>query len=188
MTYRNIFISFALMLVILFSVWTMFFMDHSRNLNTQEEKQLPDALMEEVTAITMNKQGQPTMKVVSPQIIHYAKEDTTYFTQPDITLYRKSPQPWNVTATHAKAIQGVDQINFWGAVTIHHPADQNNPTTLIKSPTLTVYLSQQIAETNDKITLIQPNVTINATGMQANMNTGEIKLLSEARGEYVPSS
>ncbi|MCW5582746.1 MAG: LPS export ABC transporter periplasmic protein LptC, partial [Gammaproteobacteria bacterium] len=63
-----------------------------------------------------------------------------------------------------------------------------SPATLIKTPTLSVQPNKQIAETNDLITLIQPNLVVKSTGMYADMNTGNIKLLSQARGEYVPNS
>jgi hypothetical protein len=34
--------------------------------------------------------------------------------------------------------------------------------------------------------LIQPGLVVNALGMYADLNTGDIKLLSQARGEYLP--
>jgi lipopolysaccharide export system protein LptC len=128
------------------------------------------------------------MKVITPKLVHYAESDTTHFTTPQLVLYRQSPQPWYVTSKFAKATQGTDNVNFWENVTIHHAADTNNPATLIKTTTLTVHPNDKTAETKDFITLTQPNVIVKATGMFADMNTGDIKLLSQARGEYVPSS
>ena len=51
-----------------------------------------------------------------------------------------------------------------------------------------VHPNEQTAETNALITLYQPNITVNAIGMTANIDTGDIKLLSQARGEYAPNS
>ncbi|MBV9576025.1 MAG: LPS export ABC transporter periplasmic protein LptC, partial [Gammaproteobacteria bacterium] len=75
----------------------------------------------------------------------------------------------------------------WNNVTIHHAADVNNPATLIKTSTLTVYPNKKLAQTNAFITMIQPSLLVKAIGMQADMNTGDIKLLTQARGEYVPN-
>jgi lipopolysaccharide export system protein LptC len=102
-------------------------------------------------------------------------------------LYRNSPLPWYVEAKHAKAHHGMDEINFWENVTIHHAADAQHPATLIKTESLFVKPNEQTALTKDFVTLTQPNLIVKATGLQADMNTGDIKLLSEARGEYVPS-
>lgn len=147
-----------------------------------------DAIMENISAVIMDKQGKPSMKIVSPRMIHYAADDTSHLLEPELTLYRKSPKPWFIRAKYAKASQGIEQVHFWDNVTIHHAADESNPATMIKTPTLTVHPNKQIALTRDLITLIQPNLVVKAEGMHADMNTGDIKLISNARGEYVPNS
>jgi len=150
---------------------------------------LPDALMENVTALIMDKQGKPSMKIITPKMVHYAENDISNLTHPDLTLYRKSsPQPWHVTADFGKTSQGIDHVDFWDNVLVHRSADGSNPDTLIKTPTLTVFPNEQLAQTEDFITLIQPSMTVKATGMHANLNTGDIKLLSQAREEYAPNS
>lgn len=150
--------------------------------------ELPDALMEDVVALVFDKQGKPKMKIVAPKMVHFAKNDMTKLVTPQLTLYRKSPTPWFVTSKSAEATKGADQINFWDDVVVQHAADENNPATIIKTPTLTVNPNAQIAETNDFIILTQPNIVIKGVGMHADMNNGDIKLLSQARGEYVPNS
>lgn len=150
--------------------------------------ELPDAYMEEATALIFDKQGKPKMKVVTPRMVHFAKNDVTKLETPQLTLYRKSPQPWYVTSKYAETIKGSEQINFWENVVIQHAADEGSPATIIKTPTLTVTPNTQIAETNDPIEMTQPNIVVKGIGMHADMSNGDIKLLSEARGEYVPNS
>lgn len=170
------------------AIWTTYLSYQPQNTAPVRLAQLPDAWMEGITAVIMNKQGKPSLKIVTPKMVHYIENDTTNLASPELTLYRKSPKPWFITSKYAKATQGIENIAFWDTVTIHHAADENNPATLIKTSTLTVHPNTQIAETNDLITLLQPNLVVNATGMYADMNTGNIKLLSAARGEYVPNS
>ena len=43
---------------------------------------------------------------------------------------------------------------------------------------------QKTAETKEPVTLTQPNITVRGKGLQADLNTGDIKLLSETRGDY----
>jgi len=152
----------------------------------KKNKDAADAFMEDVVAVVMDKQGKPKMGIVTPKMVHYAEQDTTRLIEPKLTIYRKSPQPWVITSRFAKATQGIEVLNFWENVVIHHPADGSNPATLIKTATLNVFPNQQTAETEDSITFIQPHLTINAVGMKADMNVGNIKLLSQSRGLYAP--
>jgi lipopolysaccharide export system protein LptC len=188
MTYKNTILSLIMIAFMGLAAWTTFLSYRPESTITTQLTQLPDAFMEDVTALIMDKQGKLNMKIVTRKMVHYAENDTTHLASPELKLYRKSPTPWHITSKHAKATQGIDNIDFWDNVVIHHPADQYNPATLIQTTKLTVYPNKQLAETNDSITLIQPNIVVKATGMHADMNTGEIKLLSQARGEYVPSS
>lgn len=154
----------------------------------RDENLMPDAYMENVTAIILDKVGKVTMKIVTPRMVHYAKDDTTDFTDPQLTLYHKSPNPWFIESKTAKAWHGIDNVIFKDDVTIHHPADYNNPATVIKTTTLTVHPNEKIAETAEPITMIQPNSVMKAIGMHADMDSGNIRLLSQAQGEYVPES
>jgi lipopolysaccharide export system protein LptC len=144
--------------------------------------------MEEVTAIIMNKDGHPSLRVESPKLEHYAENDRTNIIKPHITIYRDSPEPWTIHADYAKTTHGTEQIYFWGHVVIYHENDIKNPTTSIKTDTLTVFPEEQIAQTGDQIVITQPDTFIEAVGMLANLNEGTVKLLSQTRGEYVPHS
>lgn len=187
MTYKNTFIVLTIAAIAGFATW-MTLSYRPQNTKVSSETNVPDAFMEGVTAMIMNKEGALDMKIVTPQMTHYAKDDTTHLLQPSITLYRKSPEPWHITARYAKATQGIDNINFWDNVIINHLADEHNPFTEIQTTTLMVYPHFQKASTDAPIKLIQPNLIVNAIGMRADMNTGDINLLSQTRGEYVPNS
>ena len=141
-----------------------------------------------LVAIIMDKQGKPHMKIETPKMVHFSENDSSELTTPQLTIYRKSPQPWFITSKFAKATQGIQHVDFWEDVTVHHAADLASPATIIKTPKLRVYPHDQTAETDALITLIQPNIVVKATGMIADMNAGSIKLLSQARGEYAPGT
>jgi lipopolysaccharide export system protein LptC len=177
----------VILIAVVFLVALSFFSPFRHHTKTTiEAPALPDAYMEDVVALILDKQGKPKMKIAAPKMVYYSNDDQTHLTSPQLTIYRKSPQPWYVTAKSAIATQGTEYVHFQEDVMIQHAADSSNPATIIKTATLLVRPNTQLAETNDPIILIQPNVTIKGTGMRADMNNGDIKLLSEARGEYVP--
>jgi lipopolysaccharide export system protein LptC len=185
MVYKNILLSFVMMIVIVLAAWTTL---RPKKISIYQTSSLPDAFMEDVISIVMDKEGNPKMQIITPKMTHFVENDTTHLVAPKLTLYRKSPVPWNVTSKFAKTTQGTENVDFWGDVLIHHPGDGSNPATTIKTTTLTIYPNKNIAETDDLITLMQPNLVVKATGMHADMNTGDIKLKSRARGEYAPHS
>ena len=187
MTYKNSIISLTIALAVCMSA----FMTLSYRPDAsprQNEKQIPDAYMENVTTIILDKFGKISLKIVTPKMVHYAKDDLTDFINPQLTLYHRSPNPWFIASKTAKAWHGIDNVIFSDDVTIHHPANYNNPATVIKTRSLTVHPNTKTAETAEPITMIQPNSIMKAIGMQADMDSGNIKLLSQAQGEYVPDS
>jgi lipopolysaccharide export system protein LptC len=179
---------FLLIIAVGLSIWSILISKKPLPLTTTTSQNRPDAIMENVTAIILNKEGAPSLKIEAPKMIHYAENDATDIQKPHITLYRQSPEPWYINSNYAKATQGIEQIFFWDHVVIHHPRDIANPATTMTTVSLTVFPSQQLAKTNDNVTLIQPDTIINGLGMLANLNDGTIQLLAQARGEYVPSS
>ena len=149
----------------------------------------PDAYMEDVVATMIDKQGKPTVKIVSPKMTHYLENDTTEIIKPLLTLYRTShqkspPKPWHLSANHAKALQGINRIFLWENVIIHHPGDEQDEKTTLKTLTLDVYPEKQTATTEDPVVIIQPNSKVEALGMNADLASGAVKLLSQTRGEY----
>jgi lipopolysaccharide export system protein LptC len=186
MAYKNTFVSLAILSVILLAGMTLSY--HSREVPIPQPTLLPDAYMENVTAIIMDKKGKPSIKIKTPRMVHFIENDTSELIDPQLTIYRRSPEPWFITSKFAKAQQGIDQVDFWKDVIIHHAGDLTSPATIITTPTLTVHPNDQTAETTDFITFTQPSVTVKAIGMTADLNTGSIKLLSQTRGEYVSGS
>lgn len=184
---KNAIISFLMILTLGLSLWSVLGSTRTETTSTQSTHR-PDAFMENVVATIINKEGNPSLKVEAPKMVHYADNDTTDIETPHITLYRESPEPWSIDSHYAKATQGLDKIFFWENVVIHHVNDTVNPTTTMTTATLTVFPNKQIAQTNDSVTVTQPSTTIHGLGMLANLNEGTVQLLSKAQGEYTPNA
>lgn len=153
-----------------------------------DDPKKPDSFMRDVVATIYNKEGNPSLKITTPKMIHYPENNTMHIMTPRVTVFRKSPQPWYIDSDYANTKNGIDEILFWSNVHIHHPSDIENPTTSLHTASLTIFPGQKIASTNDPVTFIQPDTTVHAVGMQANFDIGTIKLLSQAKGEYAPKS
>lgn len=185
---RKLTFFFLLITALLLSGWSAFIIYQKKSSADQNLPGKPDAFMEDVVATIIDKQGKPSLKIVSPKMTHYVENDTTEINKPLLTLYRttrqKASKPWRLTANHARALQGVNQIHLWENVVINHPGDAQDEKTTLLTPTLNVYPDKQLAETLDPVVISQPYTKIQAIGMNADLATGAVKLLSQTRGEY----
>ncbi len=180
-------VSFLFCLAFVLSAWSILLSKQLTPQNTHHSDE-PDAYMENVVALIMNKQGSPSLKIEAPKMTHYPEEDTTYINYPHVTVYRQSPEPWYINSDHAEASYGTEQIVFSDNVIIHHPPDVENPDTTMKTNSLTVFPDKKQASTENAVIITQPDTIIHAVGMLADLNDGTVKLLSEAKGDYVPTS
>ncbi len=187
-SFKNSTMGVLLVIAITLSAWSIVLSNQSVSSNADDDNDQPDAYMENVAALILNKEGNPALKIEAPKMVHYVENDTTYITQPHVTVYRQSPQPWYINANTARALNGIEQIIFSDNVIINHPPDSENPNTIMKTASLTVFPDKQQAETNHSVVITQPDTIVHAVGMLADLNEGTIKLLSEAKGDYVPSS
>lgn len=184
-TLKNFAIGFLLLLATALSAWSIIISRPLLNTAAKDPTQA-DSYMEDVVATTYNKEGGPSLKLVTPSMVHYPENNTTQFATPHLTLYRDSPEPWYLDAKHGKASNGTGEILFWDDVNIHHMADTSNPTTTLITDSLTIFPDKQVASTNKPVTFMQPDTTVHAIGMLANLKDNTVKLLSQARGEYAP--
>lgn len=187
MSLKNFAIAFFLILACAVSAWSIYLSTHGEKKIINATSNQPDAIMEDIVAVILNKEGKPILKVETPKLIHYAENDTTEMVTPHLTIFRQSPQPWYIDAIRGRASNGINEITFRDHVIIHHPGDRENPLTTMKTASLTLFPNQHIAQTNEAILVTQPDTKVSAIGMLANWNDGTVKLLSDAREEYAPS-
>lgn len=184
MTYRLILISFF-SLGIAFCAWS--WLPASKNaaiVSTHHRASVPDAWMESVEATFMSHEGHILMKIHAPTVTHFADNDTTLLKTPTFLLYRNSPSPWRIQAGVGVATNGLENIRLSQTVTLHYPGDKTQPATWVNTDKLVIHPEQKTAETMEQVTLTQPNITVHGKGLHADLNSGDIKLLSETRGEY----
>jgi lipopolysaccharide export system protein LptC len=184
---KNTTISFLLMFAIGLSAWSIMIANPSKSIHTEDDPSRPDSFMQDIVATMFNKDGKPTLRLIAPQLTHFPENNLTHIVTPRVTIFRTSPQPWYIDADYADAKNGIDEIRFWSNVQIRHPADTENPKTSMNTESLSVFPDQQIASTKDAVTFVQPDTTVHAIGMLANLSDGTIKLLSQAKGEYAPT-
>ena len=180
---KNFMLSLLFSIAIFLTAWTIYLTYHKTKKIDDLSK--PDAYMEDVVATVIDHQGKTSLKIVAKKMVHFAEGDITQIRAPVLTIFRKSPKPWYLTADFAKTLGGTEKILLWNNVRIQHPGDIQNEATTLLTPTLLVHPQDKTAKTSSEVTILQPNTKIHAIGMNADLSTGTIKLLSEAQGEFI---
>lgn len=186
MTKRSLFLSLALLFSLAFSIWLIHDTLQSNPVIAANDT-TPDAFILNAHYIRMDKNGNPHLQIYTPQMTHYITHDISNFVTPHFIIYNANSSPWDVTAKYGTSIAGIDQVHLWDDVKIHQAASANNSELTMTTSSLDIFPKKRTASTDQAVTITQPDATINSIGLRANLQKGEIHLLSHARGVYEPS-
>lgn len=150
----------------------------------QNKPQNPDSFITDVNAIQFDKLGKPGHIFKSPLLINYLQDNTTKITNPFYIFQNNNEPPWHVQSDQGKAIHGAKTIVLTGHVKIRQLPGINSRNLTLFTDKIIFYPKRSFAETDRPVTIKQPGIIIQGIGLEANLKTGEIKLLSKMRGEY----
>lgn len=178
-------LSVLFILIVALSAWVLF--SNYAPKTKGGEPTILDGYMTEAHYTQYDNQGQVHMTMYSPQVSHYAKDNTSYFDKPKVLAYSEERVPWTIQSLHGKSIHDGQQVDLWGEVKIHQDPQTRYPETTITTTAMTIYPHRAYAETNQPVTIARPDTHIDAVGMQADFKAGIFKLLSTVRGSYEPA-
>jgi len=113
--------------------------------------------------------------------------DTNSIELVDIKMDYGAPRglPWKVSAKRGRIPQGASVIELEGNVVAI--SGENHPSqTVINTERLDIEPDTMRASTKNRVTLVFDNRRLNATGMVANFETNNLKLLSNVNGKFTP--
>src|SRR3989338_2861553 len=171
-----------IIVTILFTAWLIF---DAHQITTQANKPTnPDTFMTDIHAMQIDLLGKVHTTLSGPNATHYEQDDTTLFDNPYYITKSAQGPPWHILGDHGKAIGGMNTIILWGHVLIFQPPGKNSQNLTLTTSRLTYYHDRSFAETDQPVTLTQPGNLTHGVGLQADLKTGYIKLLSDSSGQY----
>lgn len=191
MTYfsrKNILLTLLLISMLLASIWLSHQSYLSLGGDSNNQPSTPDAYMTDVSYTQFDQQGQWRTRLDSPKIVHYAEQDTATLETPQLISRTPDQLTWVITADHGKSQQGLKVINLTDNVKIQRTKDSTKQTTTLTTTAMTAYPEQKFAKTDQPVKIVEPGITMNATGLTADLNTGDINLLSGVQGSYEKSA
>lgn len=145
----------------------------------------PDFIIKNVVYVDTNDLGHIKTRFMSPQVIHYPKQDTYYFLSPHVIAYSEDGKaPWDITALYGQSTDHNETLVLWKNVRLHELASAKNADTLITTSKLFIYPKLNYAHTDAPVTLIQPDLTVNSIGMNVYFKEKRVQLLKQAHEVY----
>lgn len=154
----------------------------SQELRDDPSLRVPDSYLYEVEGLSTDDTGQVNYRLTANTMIHYPKEDITFFEKIAVWNYLKAGEPWTLAADHGRAQSGKTSLDLWGNVKVHQAPSEGNTENTLLTTALTLYPKQRYAKTASWVTLLQPGITVTALGAEADMETKTIHLLAHAKG------
>ena len=184
MNMRLLSVSFLLLLALITSSWLV---SYVKMRNQSNNSQNVPSFATNVTVTNTDNDGHLANYFSTPEIIQDSQTNTTLLTKPQIILYSDNSAPRYVHADYGKSI-GNDKITLWGNVVVYQkPNAKNQSASTLMTASLTFDMQKQYAETDQPVTIIQPDTVIHATGLKMNLKTGDTQLLSAIQVDHTPT-
>lgn len=189
MSTRQYFITTFFLLAACIGTWLLLTAIENRSVPLNNNDR-PDSYMLNVTATSLDENGNLKDELQAPKLVHFAKGDTTNVTKPHFILYNADAtgQPWHVYADQGQARDGINVLDLWGNVRLEQPAGPDNAAITMVTSAITVFPKEQYAQTQQPVKVWQSGSVATSVGMRINLKTGNIELLSQAKGKYQPNS
>lgn len=143
--------------------------------------------MKDVEIVRFNTEGTPQEHLSMDAWRYYPDTATTIINKPELTLYHNNLPIWKIAAFEGIGYHSethrIGTITLQQDVRLFRFSGTDKPSWQLDTEVL--HLSQKEAKTDALVTLIGPGKTIVQTkGAWADLNTGDIKLLSKVKGQY----
>jgi lipopolysaccharide export system protein LptC len=108
----------------------------------------PDYVVEDVTGVTMDADGRPARRLVSPQLRHYPDDGSTELDRPLVTVFDDAAPPWRVQAERGWIDATGDELLLEGAVQATRAATPELEPVKLTTSELLVLVDTDYAETD----------------------------------------
>lgn len=180
--FKQHFYSVPIVLILLVTLYLL--KDSHQHTETKQRKQHPGAVMEDVIAIRIDHNGHLQSKLHTPKMVLYPDQDRIEITTPKLEVFNEKGHTWEINAKRGESTQAVDHIDLWQNVKIEQPSGPYNFGSTLLTEKLSIFPAKKVASTEEKVTVTQPGITLQANGLTAHMETGHIQLHSNVEGKY----
>ena len=143
----------------------------------------PDYMVDKLLATRMDVNGRVRDTLHAAHMVHYPDDDSTELTKPRFMTFGQGA-PMSITANHGLVSSNGGNLYFRGDVRAARAPYANNSELVVTTQYLHVLPDDNIARTDQPVTIQDASMTIDAVGMELNNETRILKLNAKVRGVY----
>jgi lipopolysaccharide export system protein LptC len=141
----------------------------------------PDYMIENFSAIRMDRDGVSRHLLSAKRMLHYPDDDSTDLEHPRFIDTEPGKPAMQVDADQAKMTANGEDIYLTGNVRILRSAGKGRGETAMTTSFLHLLPDDGIAKTDRPVVITEANAVINAVGMEVSNRTQVTRLLSKVR-------
>ncbi|MGD2138829.1 MAG: LPS export ABC transporter periplasmic protein LptC [Burkholderiales bacterium] len=144
----------------------------------------PEFYVEGFMAVRMNPDGTRRYELAGKRLTHFSRQRGSQLDSPTLLYYDYERAPVTVSSDTAEVEGGGENVYFRGNVTVKRPAFGVNPPLGVATDYLHVIPDDEIAETDQPVTMTEGNSTARSVGLKFDNKVRKIWLLSDVQVHY----
>jgi len=144
----------------------------------------PDYIVDKLSAIRMAPDGKIKHTLAADKMIHYPDDDSTRLESPRFVNYATTTAPVTITAREALLSKNGDDVYFHDDVRVTRGSYDSRNELVMETGYLHVVPDENIARTDQPVTITDGNTVVHAVGLELNNKTRILKLNSQVKGTY----
>ena len=150
------------------------------------DEQTPLLTIDDFLATRMNEQGRREYTLSAVHAVQLPDPRGGWLEQPVFILFEEEIIEWLLHAERAWVSHNYELIRLEGGVSLTRPATTDKPV-LITTPKAWIRPAENYVETAEAVRAETPGGVLTSVGARAYLREQQVELLSEVRGNYVPS-
>lgn len=149
---------------------------------------VPDFYMKKFTVQGTDINGRPKFQLTADLMNHYPYDDHSDLIKPKLIFYTNQGPPWFVQSETGRISAGGKLIHLFGLVHIQREKTGIFQAISIITRNISFRPELNFVSTKESVNYTSGRNRVYGVGMEANINEGRIKLLSNSKGHYEPEN
>jgi lipopolysaccharide export system protein LptC len=146
----------------------------------------PDYVLETFELVSLDGDGREAFTLRAPRL-HRQPGDGSYALEtPRFLIPDDDGEHWTVDSAEGWVSPDNDLLRLTGGVRAEAAADGGRPLRM-DTESMDVFPDTRTATSDARVTVVQPGTTMRGTGLQANLDSKRIRLLSNVETRHVPT-
>ncbi len=150
---------------------------------TQPESDRSDYVMHDFEMVALDKQGKESLSLRAPEMHRDPADETYTITTPLFLMPDAQGRYWNMRAKTGWVSADGEVLRLLTDVVGTSPQQAAQPTTF-KTSRLDVFPQQQLASTDEVVTITRPGSILQGRGFETNLQTKAYTLKSQVKSRY----